>query len=563
MYGYTSASGQTVTIQAVNQNTGNLEPLGTTTSTMPGIPFATPSGGHYKLYPWTYSAGVLPNKYWSPQPIVADLATSQGHLELVASLGTYMLRTFSEAAFDTAEANGADPLTAAAQYSDGTTTVLFDQHGVGSGPEGPWVNVQGMISTPPMPGYQPVAWSVGYYTVEGGKKIYGLICAPTTGGPNPVVIYNHGGTFSLNGGNVSGVVMASGWTSQPPSSPDGLGQCIGWAKRGWVFATTSYRGENVNITSSSPDFTTGTWTSDGRVEFCLGEVTDVMALTDLLMNHASAISVGSASHMVSLNTNGKLLMVGYSHGGCITHRAVQQGAPVTAYSVIEGFTDLRLGYLIALGAGFPAPCAAVGSGAYQPPVNPINPCLSAAYYPDASGVMGYNWRSAHYFASRGDLSIQRFRTMPILILQGDIDTSNPVPLAHAAAISADLAATNIFVGPSGVSPPATQPCISGPVGAPLPPSLTMPNQCPISFQLMDTGDPCVNTANPGLCAPLALPLAPPPGQPQQEHYLVVYHNMNHTNGGLAIKATFDSFAEQSFSRHPGCDGLEWGVCAFE
>jgi hypothetical protein len=50
------------------------------------------------------------------------------------------------------------------------------------------------------------------------------------------------------------------------------------------------------------------------------------------------------------------------------------------------------------------------------------------YLPDASGVMGYNWRSAHYFASRGDLSIQKFETMPILILHGDVETGNPVPL---------------------------------------------------------------------------------------------------------------------------------------
>jgi hypothetical protein len=35
--------------------------------------------------------------------------------------------------------------------------------------------------------------------------------------------------------------------------------------------------------------------------------------------------------------------------------------------------------------------------------------------------------------------------------------------------------------------------------------------------------------------------------------------MNHVNGGLAIKNTFDRFAEQNFDRKPGCDGLE-AVC---
>ena len=74
----------------------------------------------------------------------------------------------------------------------------------------------------------------------------------------------------------------------------------------------------------------------------MGEVTDVMALTDVLVNHASAIILGSTSEKVPINVNGKVLMYGYSHGGCITYRAVEQGAPVTAFSVIEGFTDLRL-----------------------------------------------------------------------------------------------------------------------------------------------------------------------------------------------------------------------------
>jgi hypothetical protein len=562
--GYASSAGEAVTIQAVDQNTGNPVTLGVTDAAMSGLSFKTSGGKSYKLYPWSYSAGVLPPNYWSPQSIVADLATSQGHLELFASTGSTPLDTFSEAAFHSALASGEDPATAASQFSDGKSTVLFDQSGVGSGPETPWVTVQGMISDQHSPLYSPVAWSVGYYTVEGGKKIYGLICAPTTGGPYPVVIYNHGGTDSTNGGNVTGVVTAAGWTSQPAGAPDGLGQCLDWAKRGWVFATSAYRGESVSITSSSPAFASHTWTSDGSVEFCMGEVTDVMALADLLVHHAGAITLGSPSESVPVEVNGKLLMYGYSHGGCITYRAVEQGAPVTAFSVIEGFTDLRLSYLTGLQAGFAPVQAAIGSGAFQPGVS--------VYLPDSSGVMGYNWRSAHYFAARGDLGIQKFKTMPILILHGDIDTDyfpayplnptlNPVPLAQAAAISADIGATNIYVGPSGVAPPSSEPCIDGPAGAPLSASLTGPNKsCPISFTLMDTGDACVSGSTPppglGLCTVLPLPLTPPPGEPQQLHYLVVYHNMYHTNGGLAIKETFNRFAEQNFFRQPGCDGLQ-------
>jgi hypothetical protein len=562
--GFAASPGEAVTIQAVDQNTGNLVTQGVTNAAMSGYSFKTSGGTPYTLYPWSYNTGVLAPNYWSPQSIVADLATSQGHLEITASSGSDTFDTFSPAAFSSLQASNEDPATAGNQFSDGKTTVLFDQSGVGSSPETPWVTDQGMISDSHNPLYSAVAWSVGHYTVEGGKKIYGLICAPTTGGPYPVVIYNHGGTDNTNGGNVTGAVTAAGWTSQPPTAPDGLGQCLDWAKRGWVFATSSYRGESVSITSSSPQFPSQTWTSDGSVEFCMGEVTDVMALTDLLANHASAITLGSPSESVPIQVNGNLLMYGYSHGGCITYRAVEQGAPVTAFADIEGFTDLRLSYLTGLQAGLTPVLAAIGSGAYQPGVS--------VYLPDSNGVMGYNWRSAHYFASRGDLAIQKFRTMPILILQGDIDTDyfpayplnpspNPVPLAQAAAISVDIGATNIFVGPTGVAPPSSEPCIDGPVGAALPSSLTAPNKsCPISFMLMDTGDPCVSGSTPppglGLCKFLPLPLTPPPGQPQQLHYLVVYHNMYHTNGGLAIKETFNRFAEQSFDRQPGCDGLE-------
>ena len=560
LQGYTVFPGQRITIQAVDQNTSNLVTRGTAISATSGFPAQTLGGTNYSIYPWSFDAGVLPANFWSPQSIVADLATSQGHLELFASVDGNNFYTFSPAAWNSVVLSGEDPVTAGVQYSDGKSTVLFDQSGVGSSHGSLWVTVQGMISDSHSPYYSPVAWSVGYYTVEGGKKIYGLICAPTTGGPYPVVIYNHGGTDNTNGGSITGVVTASGWTAQPPGAPDGLGQCLDWAKRGWVFATSSYRGEAVTITSSSPEFPSSTWTSDGSVEFCMGEVTDVMALTDLLVYHASAITVGSASEKVPINVNGKVLMYGYSHGGCITYRAVEQGAPVTAFSVIEGFTDLRLTYLTGRNAGLTPEVAAIVSGAFQPGVS--------FYLPDASGVMGYNWRSAHYFAARGDLSIQKFDTMPILILHGDIDTGNPVPLDQAAAISADIGATNIFVGPTGVSPPSSQPCIDGPVGAPLPPTLTAPNKsCPISFTLMNTGDLCVNGSTPplefGLCKVLLLPLAPtpPPGQPQQLHYLVVYHNMNHTNGGLAIKETFNRFAEQNFDRQPGCDGLQINCAA--
>lgn len=295
--------------------------------------------------------------------------------------GGATLSTFSAAALASAQASHQDPQTAAANFADGKSTVLFDQNGVGSGPEGPWVTVAGMISNSHSPYYSPVAWSVGYYTVENGIKIYGLICAPPTGGPYPVVIYNHGGTGS--GGNLNGVVTAAGWSEQPvllgpngqpvigPNGlpipvPDSLGQCLDWAKRGWVFATSAYRGQSVIMTSSNPEFVPPAtpWQSGGNVEFCMGEVTDVMALADLLVNHTSAITIGNTNQKIPINVNGEVFMYGYSHGGCITYRAVGQGAPVRAFAVIEGFTDLSLNYLNWTSNGQSQQAAATNAGAF-------------------------------------------------------------------------------------------------------------------------------------------------------------------------------------------------------
>jgi hypothetical protein len=225
-------------------------------------------------------------------------------------------------------------------------------------------------------------------------------------------------------------------------------------------------------------------------------------------------------------------MYGYSHGGCITYRAVEQGAPVDAFAVIEGFTDINLNYLNGLvycgidhsactnnQTGYdPTGYSAAGSGAFG---------YKGLYYPDASsggmlgqmqtypGVMGYNWRSAHHFASRGDLWIRKFDSIPILILHGDIDAPygsvpfNPVALDEPLEFALDIIGANeIFVGPNGFpfcNAPSTVPnqpnciptsetCITGTVGAPIVDPTTheplpgMPSSCPVNFTLVVPGN---------------------------------------------------------------------------
>ena len=88
------------TIQAVDQNTGNLVTRGTAISATSGFPTQTLGGTNYSIYPWSFDAGVLPANFWSPQSIVADLATSQGHLELFASADGNDFYTFSPAAWN-------------------------------------------------------------------------------------------------------------------------------------------------------------------------------------------------------------------------------------------------------------------------------------------------------------------------------------------------------------------------------------------------------------------------------------------------------------------------------
>ncbi len=642
--GWVLGAGQTVTIKAVDQNTGALQPIGTTQAansgkTYGGVRCHTVNNKpicvnyNYKLYPWSYTpTGALAANYWAPQlSFAAGLPTSQGHLELFASVGSTNLLTFSADALKSMQQSplyASDPETAAAQFSDGDSTVLFDQYGVGGGPAS-WTTVAGMVANPPPPptpppppppppsnntNYPSVAWSVGSYNVGAANNsitIYALVCAPKQNGNYPLVIYNHGGAdYGPQGdiGSLHGKITSTGWTSAPPpillpsqSMPtpvaDDLGQCIDWAKRGWIFAMSSYRAESISITSQSPAFATNTWKSgstktDGSSEFCMGEVTDVMALVDILVHHIGTVTLGNPSdpsQQLHITTsfdqnnpttawNGDLFMFGYSHGGCITYRAVEQGAPVNAFAVIEGFTDLSLNYLNGLAGcnllhmSDPSACTVPGSGGtmvFDPTgvaaagSGAVDSTGKIPYYPDTTGVMGYNWRSAHYFASRGDLGIQKFKTMPILILHGDIDLGNPVLLDEPLEFAPDINATEIFYGPNS-SALTSERCIKPPppVGAAIvdpnthEPLSGVPASCSVAFATVTgTTDPCIGanltafgTATP--CTVMLLPLSP-----QQLHYLVVYHNMDHVNGGLGIKYQFDRFAEQNFDRKPGCDGV--------
>src|SRR5580704_18911769 len=123
LQGYALSNTTTITIKAINQNTGSLDTLGNATFTGPGIPHTTSGGTTYTLYPWTFKAGVIAANYWSPQTIVANIKTTQGHLEVFASDGGANYSTFSPGAAQAAMASGQPLGIASAAYSDGTSTV--------------------------------------------------------------------------------------------------------------------------------------------------------------------------------------------------------------------------------------------------------------------------------------------------------------------------------------------------------------------------------------------------------------------------------------------------------
>jgi dienelactone hydrolase len=126
-----------------------------------------------------------------------------------------------------------------------------------------------------------------------GLRIMGQVCRPPSPGPHPVFVFNHGGFEGL-GSELNG------------------GFCRDYARLGNVVVESSYRGEDG---------------SQGVVEVCLGEVTDVLRMVEIALAQPYA-------------DRRRVVMVGGSHGGCITARAFQRGAPVHAAVDIFGFSDL-------------------------------------------------------------------------------------------------------------------------------------------------------------------------------------------------------------------------------
>jgi pimeloyl-ACP methyl ester carboxylesterase len=146
-----------------------------------------------------------------------------------------------------------------------------------------------------------------------GLRINGEVCRPSDSLRHAVVMSNHGGFQGIGG--------------------YGDGVCQGLAAAGYIVAESSYRGEDG---------------SQGRIEVCLGEVTDVRNMMAVLKTQP----------YVDPN---RFAAIGGSHGGCITLRLALQEPTLKAavdYFGPSDFASLYAFWQNEVAQGEPPPCPA-------------------------------------------------------------------------------------------------------------------------------------------------------------------------------------------------------------
>ena len=190
-----------------------------------------------------------------------------------------------------------------------------------------------------------------------GKEIAGLVCSPIPGttpgampGKFPVVVINHGyeqvmrGVLDQNGQELSTVF------DPYQGVGDDLAVCMSWAEHGWIAVMSAYRGVPLYITTGGFPIVSSLQEVDDILrkapepvepEGCLGEVTDVLRLTDIVLNTGWEVLPYNVTPDLA-----HVLMWGYSDGGCVTDRAVEQtgGNLATAVATIDAPTDFTVWY---------------------------------------------------------------------------------------------------------------------------------------------------------------------------------------------------------------------------
>ena len=129
-----------------------------------------------------------------------------------------------------------------------------------------------------------------------GLLVVGQVCRPKAPGKHEVYIYAHGGFLGITDG------LGMEWNG---------GACEQLAAEGWVVLAPAYRGEDG---------------SEGNIEICLGEVDDLLEMTRIALAQP-------------YSDRDRVAIVGASHGGCITLRALQRGLPAQVAVDMFGPTD--------------------------------------------------------------------------------------------------------------------------------------------------------------------------------------------------------------------------------
>jgi dipeptidyl aminopeptidase/acylaminoacyl peptidase len=150
---------------------------------------------------------------------------------------------------------------------------------------------------------QVIAEQVSYRS--GAYQVNGIVCRPNDARRHATVLFQHGGFGGL--GELDWTLDAGGCAF--------CDSCIASAKSGYVFAASSYRGEDE---------------SEGPIEVCAGEVDDVA-------NLQCAIAGTPWS-------DGRFAAMGASHGGCITLRLAARDATLAGAIASVAPGDLGVMY---------------------------------------------------------------------------------------------------------------------------------------------------------------------------------------------------------------------------
>ncbi len=283
---------------------------------------ATPvtTGSNLFAFSVTVPSSMLPAAAWASQAndgrLFGGLRASLGRLEIVARpLGSSAPLLTYTAPAQTCAGN-ASTQAAARACADGDSLLLFDNDGVGVAAATSTFTT--VTATPSflIPATGGVTMEIGRYNVPGVPSLVGgIVCKPGTAMPAAgfkTVVLNHGG-FELDRG--------------------ALDACVNWARAGYLAALTTYRFERATAlpVPTTPHYTypaeVELLTASGDpVELCLGEVTDTLRWLDLVRARPDT-------------DDANILFWGYSHGACVTLRALEQGAKVKAAVSVAAPTD--------------------------------------------------------------------------------------------------------------------------------------------------------------------------------------------------------------------------------